>query len=69
MRPTRTLTLALPKTGLQRAPGDLYLADIGIPPAVFEWLGVTYTSLSRNRYWVQLNPAEEEKTTPTGEPE
>jgi len=40
IRATATLTLALPKTGLQSADaglhvGELYLADIGIPPAVY----------------------------------
>ncbi len=40
IRATATLTLALPKTGL-RAPsverhvGELYLADIGVPPSVY----------------------------------
>jgi NAD(P)H-hydrate epimerase len=40
IRPERTLTLALPKTGLQCVPGDLYLADRGIPPEVYEQLGL-----------------------------
>ncbi len=40
--PDATLTLALPKTGLATAGGDLHLADIGIPPAVFERAGVDY---------------------------
>ena len=40
VHPDRTLTLALPKTGLRQAPGDLYLADIGIPPEVFQRLGL-----------------------------
>ena len=33
-----TLTLALPKVGLRghRAVGDLYVADISVPPAVYE---------------------------------
>ena len=38
-----TLTLALPKVGLRRAPevvGDLFAADISVPPAVYERLGV-----------------------------
>lgn len=40
IRATATLTLALPKTGL-RAPGsasyvgELYLADISVPPALY----------------------------------
>ena len=36
--PERTLTLALPKTGLLRVPGELYLADIGIPPEAYHQL-------------------------------
>jgi len=45
IRATATLTLALPKTGL-RAPqaaahvGEIYLADIGIPPEVYRDLGI-----------------------------
>lgn len=45
IRATATLTLALPKTGL-RAPGaagcvgELYLADIGVPAALYAGLGV-----------------------------
>ena len=44
VRATATLTLALPKAGLAAAPdfvGDLYLADISIPSAVYEALGIT----------------------------
>lgn len=45
IRATATLTLALPKTGLlapQAAPyvGDLFLADIGVPPALYRRLGM-----------------------------
>jgi NAD(P)H-hydrate epimerase len=70
VRPDRTLTLALPKTGLHEVPGELYLADIGIPPAVFERLGLTYESpfcfgprsalragTFGGRYWVRLEGA------------
>jgi len=41
----RTLTLALPKTGL-RVPqtGDLWLADIGIPRSVYDRIGLRYLS-------------------------
>ncbi len=37
-----TLTLALPKAGLRHAPqvGELYLADIAVPPSVFDAMGV-----------------------------
>ena len=55
VRPERTLTLALPKTGLSRIPGDLYLADIGIPPAVYERLGLSYQSpFQCGVYWTRL---------------
>jgi NAD(P)H-hydrate epimerase len=52
--PERTLTLALPKTGLQETPGELYLADIGIPPAVYQHLGLSVPSLFGKGYWVRL---------------
>jgi NAD(P)H-hydrate epimerase len=39
--PDRTLTLALPKTGLEGRDG-LVLADIGLPRTVFERAGVDY---------------------------
>ena len=52
--PHRTLTLALPKNGLARIPGDLYLADIGIPPEVYEPLGVHFEPLFDEHYWVKL---------------
>lgn len=37
-----TVTLALPKIGLRRAPqvGELYLADISVPPSVYAEMGV-----------------------------
>ncbi len=39
-RPNLTLTLALPKTGLGEIAGELLLADLGIPPAVYARLGI-----------------------------
>lgn len=48
VQPERTLTLALPKIGLLGLPGDLYLADIGIPPEVYGQLGLSYQSPFRN---------------------
>ncbi len=54
VRPDRTLTLALPKTGLRSVPGDLYLADIGIPPEVFLRLGLAYESPFKDRYSLRL---------------
>lgn len=45
LRAAATLALALPQTGLLRAPaavvGILYLADIGVPVALYESLGLT----------------------------
>ena len=38
----RVLSLALPKTGLRGLPGEWYLADIGIPPVVYDSIGVPY---------------------------
>jgi NAD(P)H-hydrate epimerase len=43
VRASATLTLALPKAGLAAAPqvgGELYLADISIPPAVYAGIGI-----------------------------
>ncbi len=54
IRPDRTLTLALPKTGLQRAPGDLYLADIGIPPQVYHRLGLSFEPPFEKHYWIPM---------------
>jgi NAD(P)H-hydrate epimerase len=50
-----TMTLALPKSGLvPEKTGDLVLADIGIPRATFERIGVPYTSPFDNRFRVPL---------------
>lgn len=54
IRPDRTLTLALPKTGLRDIPGELYLGDIGIPSVVFEDIGLSYQSPYRDEYWIEL---------------
>jgi NAD(P)H-hydrate epimerase len=52
--PDRTLTLALPKTGLRRVPGELYLADIGIPPEVYYPIGISFEPFFEGRYWIPL---------------
>ncbi|MGE0139482.1 MAG: NAD(P)H-hydrate epimerase [Ilumatobacteraceae bacterium] len=41
VRPAATMTLCLPKTGLDdhRASGELYLADISVPPCIVERFG------------------------------
>lgn len=54
VRADRILTLALPKTGLADTKGDLFLADIGIPPAVFRRIGLSCESPFGNRYWIRL---------------
>lgn len=50
----RTLTLALPKTGLRSIRGDLFVADIGIPPEVYLSLGLSFESFFEDRYWIRL---------------
>ncbi len=54
IRAERTLTLALPKTGLVGVPGDFYLADIGIPPEVYSQLGIAYQPPFQGSYWLPL---------------
>lgn len=54
IQPDRTLTLALPKTGLRELQSDLYLADIGIPPELYHHLGITFEPFFGNRDWVRL---------------
>lgn len=44
VRPELTVTLALPKTGLERLDTDLELLDLGIPSRAFEQAGVPYES-------------------------
>lgn len=54
VRAERTLTLALPKTGLFSIPGELYLADLGIPLEVYVPLGITFEPVFGSRYWLKL---------------
>lgn len=43
VRADTTLTLALPKTGLRReSAGELWLADLGIPPGVYARAGLSF---------------------------
>jgi hypothetical protein len=56
-----TLTLALPKQALRDGNGgdvvgDLYLADISVPPAVYEKLGVKYESPFARNPIVRIEP-------------
>ncbi len=53
----KTLTLALPKTGLLPAvTGKLILADIGIPKKVYEIAGIKYKNPFGNKFMVKLSP-------------
>ncbi|MFB6111736.1 MAG: NAD(P)H-hydrate epimerase [Halobacteriaceae archaeon] len=52
--PTRTVTLALPKTGLEVGSGALYLLDISIPRTVYERLDIEYDRPFGEADWVEL---------------
>jgi NAD(P)H-hydrate epimerase len=55
VRPQWTLLLALPKTGLTRENcGELYLADLGIPPAAFQRAGLKYQSPFGALFFIRL---------------
>jgi NAD(P)H-hydrate epimerase len=54
VRPQRTLTLALPKTGLTNVEGELCLADIGIPLEVYHRLGLSFEPPFGKGYWICL---------------
>lgn len=54
IHPDTTLTLALPKTGLLEAEGEIFLGDIGIPASVFRRLGVPYDKPFRENFVVRL---------------
>jgi NAD(P)H-hydrate epimerase len=55
IKPRWTITLALPKTGLSpEKTGVLFLADLGIPPKVFEMSRLPYTNPFGGSFWVSL---------------
>lgn len=58
VRASHTLTLALPKTGLDSpAAGSLELADIGIPDAVYRRSGIgPFSNPFGSRYRVKVRP-------------
>ena len=59
VKPEKTLTLALPKTGLYPDKcGEIILADIGIPKVVYEKIGIEYTSPFSDSYFVAISPHE-----------
>jgi NAD(P)H-hydrate epimerase len=53
-----TLTLALPKVGLLDAPsaGELYLADISVPPLVYQRMGIAVPELFRQSGLLRIGP-------------
>jgi len=54
----KTITLALPKTGLYPEKcGEIILADIGIPATVFEKAGINYSSPFNSTFYVNIEPA------------
>ncbi|MDZ7745839.1 MAG: NAD(P)H-hydrate epimerase [Halobacteriales archaeon] len=52
--PDRTVTLALPKTGLDATTGSLYLADISIPSTVYDRLDIAYDRPFGDDDWIRL---------------
>lgn len=58
IRAQATLTLALPKEGLRAAAaafvGELYLADISVPPALYARLGIKVDSLFAQRDIIRI---------------
>jgi NAD(P)H-hydrate epimerase len=56
IKPSRTLTLALPKHGLKRISGGLFLADIGIPYRLYEKIGLDLDPLFSGEHWFELKP-------------
>ncbi len=59
VRAACTLTLALPKQGLANpAAGEIWLADIGIPPEAFERVGVSAIALFDGRPMLRLTRTE-----------
>lgn len=56
VEPEQVLTLALPKTGLTAVDAALILADIGLPAAVYETVGIGYTSPFTDGYRVSIAP-------------
>ena len=55
---TATMTLALPKLGLYQAAevGQLYLADISVPPLVYERMGLSVGSVFRDGPLLEVRP-------------
>ncbi len=59
VKPDKTITLALPKTGLSPEKcGEIILADIGISKVIYEKIGIKYTSPFSDSYFVAISPQE-----------
>jgi NAD(P)H-hydrate epimerase len=59
VKPDKTLTLALPKTGLRPEKcGEIILADIGIPQILYKKIGIKYTLPFSDSYFVPISPQE-----------
>lgn len=56
--PDLTLTLALPKTGLDDRVGDLLLADIGIPAVAYDHLDRAVPRVFDGEYRVPIHPVD-----------
>jgi len=59
VRATATMTLALPKQGLYASPevvGDLYLADISVPPRAYRAFGLEVGDLFGGKWVVSVSP-------------
>ena len=55
--PDQTVTLALPKIGMnQKNSGTILLGDIGIPIAVYQQMKLAYTSPFEDNYLVEITP-------------
>ena len=71
IRAKATLTLALPKTGLLTSSarpfvGELYLADISVPPRLYQRLGIGVGPLFAEDTIIRLNGRESYGTEETG---
>ena len=63
IRATATMTLALPKQGLLKPQsssyiGDLYLADISVPPELYTKMGIIVPPLFEKQDIVRINSQE-----------
>ncbi len=58
VRASKTLTLALPKSGLcSPEAGEVFLADIGLPDGLFKDMGLYYQSPFAQEGYIRLKPA------------